>query len=386
MRRKTRRLRLAILVAILTLVTVLGVLHQFPVGVRPPGVDALCPFGGIEALFTLIASGSLLERVGASSFILLGATVVVALLFRRSFCGTICPLGTLQELSARLGKRLFRRRFAVPRAVDRPARYLKYLLLVAIVALSAFLGELVVRPYDPWVAYQHLATPELVTGFLVGLIVLAASLIGSLFYDRFFCRYLCPMGALLGVIGKIGWFRVRREPAVCTSCGACDRACPVDLPVSTSTEVRSAECISCTQCVTACPVKGALEVGGRVRADGARRTIRSRTVLLATSGLFAAIVLATSFTGWFQWSVPTITEATQRSGAFDPADIKGSDSFAAVAEAAGVPKERLAERFAVSEAQLLEPIKNAAHRSGSGFEVQDVRDFVGRLLGDKKLE
>lgn len=388
-RRRNRRLRLVVLVSILAVVTALGILHQFPLGLRPPGVDALCPFGGIEAFFTLVASGNLMERVAVSSFVLLGATVVVALVFRRSFCGTICPLGTLQELAARLGRKLFRRRFTVPRVVDRPARYLKYLVLVALIALSALFGELIVRPYDPWAAYQHLITAELISGFLVGLIVLSVSLVGSLLYDRFFCKYLCPMGALLGLIGKIGWFRVRREPVVCTSCGACDRACPVNLPVSTSSEIRSAECIACNQCVMACPVKGALEVVGPVRvqtAGGGRRAIRSRTYLLATAGVFAALILGTSLAGWFQWKVPTITEASERSGSFDAGDIKGSDTFAAVAEAAGVSKEALIERFAITDEEFGGPIKNVAHRSEAGFEVQEVRDFVSELRGDKKLE
>lgn len=388
-RRKTRRLRLAILISVLVVVTALGVLHQFPIGFRPPGVDALCPFGGIEALFTLLAAGTLMERVAVSSFILMGATVIVALVFRRTFCGSVCPLGTLQELSARLGRRLFRRRYLVPRAVDRPARYLKYLVLAGAIVFSVIAGELVIRPYDPWVAYQHLVTAELISGFLVGLIILAVSLIGSLLYDRFFCKYLCPMGALLGIVSKIGWFRVKRTPAVCTSCGACDRACPVNLAISTADEVRSAECISCNLCVLACPVKGALEVVGPRRRRGSaegRRPIRSRAYLLATAGAFAVVILGTSLTGWFQWRVPSITEATHESGSFDPADVKGSDTFAAVAAASRVAKEKLIERFAISEEEFDGPIKNAAHRAGASFEVQEVRDFLAELQGDKELE
>lgn len=62
---------------------------------RPVGVDALCPFGGIESAITLVFTGSMLERVAWSSFILLLATLIIALVFRRSFCGHICPLGAL---------------------------------------------------------------------------------------------------------------------------------------------------------------------------------------------------------------------------------------------------------------------------------------------------
>ena len=74
-------LRLAVLVALLALSTALGAMHQFQKGARPVGVDALCPFGAIEAAYTLLASGSLIERVSWSSYALLLATVLAALLF-----------------------------------------------------------------------------------------------------------------------------------------------------------------------------------------------------------------------------------------------------------------------------------------------------------------
>jgi len=185
------------------------------------------------------------------------------------------------------------------------------------------------------------------------------------------------MGAFLGLVGKIGWFRIRREADVCTSCGACDRACPVNLDVSTSTEVRSAECLSCSQCVLACPEKGALASVGPTKK---KRSIGSRTAILATVGIFAAVVAAASVTGTFQWSIPTITETVAKTGSFEPEAIKGSDTFAAVAEAAGIPKEPLMERFGLSEAEFAAPMKEAAHRADSGFEVQDVRDFLKEKL------
>lgn len=378
-RRRSRRLRFVLLIAILVVVTALGVLHQFPAGFRPPGVDALCPFGGLEALYTLIATGSLMEKIASSSFILLAVTIVVALVYRRSFCGNVCPLGTLQELSGRLRKRVFHRRFTVPAVIDRPARYLKYLVLAGVVVLSAVFGELVIRPYDPWAAYQHIVSAELVTGFLVGLIVLVVSLVGSLFYDRFFCKYLCPMGAFLGLISKLGRFRIRRDANLCTSCGACDRACPVNLEVATADQVTSAECLSCNQCVLSCPVKGALE-----HATPKKRAIRPTTMTLATVLIFVAVIGATAAVGWFPVNVPTITETVAQTGSFDPEDIKGSDTFSAVAAAAGVPGELLMARFAVDEKAFNSPIKDSAHRANSGFEVQDVRDFIAEKLEQAK--
>ena len=378
-RRKSRRVRLVLLIAILVVVTALGILHQFPLGFRPPGVDALCPFGGLEALYTLIATGSLMEKIASSSFILLVVTIVVALVYRRSFCGNICPLGTLQELFRKVRGLVFRRRFAVPVVIDRPARYLKYLVLAAVVVLSAAFGELVIRPYDPWAAYQHIVSAELITGFLIGLIALAASLVGSLFYDRFFCKYLCPMGAFLGLVSKLGRYRIRRDANLCTSCGACDRACPVNLDVATVDQVTSAECLSCNQCVLACPVKGALE-----NATPKNRAVRPTTMTLATVLIFVAVIGVTAAVRWFPVNVPTITETVAETGSFNPEDIKGSDTFSAVAAAAGIPGELLMNRFAVDEKAFNSPIKDSAHRANSGFEVQDVRDFIAEKLEQGK--
>jgi polyferredoxin len=102
-----RTTRLAVLVILLAVSTGLGILHQTAGSTRPVGVDALDPFGGIEALITFILSGTLLEKIAWSSFILLGATVAVALVFRRAFCGHICAFGAPQELAGRLGRIVF---------------------------------------------------------------------------------------------------------------------------------------------------------------------------------------------------------------------------------------------------------------------------------------
>ena len=116
------------------------------------------------------------------------------------------------------------------------------------------------RPYDPWVAWAHLTSAELLTEFGIGLTVLIVSLVGSLVYERFFCKYLCPTGALLGLLAKVSFFRIKRDAGTCIDCGLCDRACPMNVEVATAAVVTSSECISCNECVNVCPVAGALEV------------------------------------------------------------------------------------------------------------------------------
>lgn len=370
-----RGVRLTILVVSLVVATTAAILHQYLPGAKPVGVDALCPFGAIESAITLILSGSLLAKIAWTSFILLAATVAIALVFRRVFCGKICAFGALQELFARLGKAVFRKRFTVPAAIDTPARYLKYLTLALIVILSAVTGQLIIRPYDPWAAWNHLLSIELVSGFLVGLIILVVSLVGSLLYDRFFCKYLCPMGGFLGLINRLGWFRIKRNEATCTHCMACNKACPVNIPVESVAQVQSSECIACNLCVNACPVKDTLVVAGPRKGK-----VSSFAVLGITVALFAGVVVAGSLIGGVRWTQKTLEATVEETKTFNPDDIKGSDTFESVSKVTGIPMEDFIAAFGITPEEFGAPIKDAAHKEGSTFDTEAVRELVrGKL-------
>jgi polyferredoxin len=370
-----RRIRLGFLVISLVAATTVGILHLFLPGTKPVGVDALCPFGGIEAAATLALTGSLIAKIAWSSFVLLIATIVVALIFRRVFCGKICAFGALQELFGKLGKVIFRKRLTVPAAIDKPARYLKYLTLAAIVILSTVAGELIIRPYDPWAAWNHLLSAELISGFLVGLIILVVSVVGSLLYDRFFCKYLCPMGGFLGLINRLGWFRIRRNDATCTHCMACNKACPVNIPVESMAQVQTSECIACNLCVNACPVKDTLVISGPRKG-----TVSSLAVLGISIFVFVAVVVAGSLIGGVPWTQKSLTETVKESKTFNPDDIKGSDSFKVVSELTGIPREDFIAAFAITPEEFEKPIKDVAHKEGSTFDTEAVREFVRKKL------
>lgn len=373
--RAFRGVRLAVLVVSLAVATTAAILHQRLPGTKPVGVDALCPFGAIESAINVVTQGRLLDKIAWTSFILLAATIVVALVFRRVFCGKICAFGALQELFARLGKAIFRKRFTVPAAIDKPARYLKYLTLAAIVVLSAITGTLIIRPYDPWAAWNHILSIELISGFLVGLILLVVSLVGSLLYDRFFCKYLCPMGGFLGLINRLGWFRVKRNDATCTHCMACNKACPVNIPVESVAEVKSSECIACNLCVNACPVKDTLVISGPRKGR-----LSSFAVLGISLAVFAAVVVAGSLLPSVDWTQKPLAERVEEAKGFNPDDIKGSDTFTAVAELAGIPMQDFVATFGITAEEFELPIRDVAHKEGSTFDTEAVRGFVRERL------
>lgn len=382
-----RWIRWVVLGAVTALMAVVAYQHQHPLaGMSPPGVDALCPFGGLEALWMFATTGDLMTKIAASSFILLVASVGITILFRRAFCGQLCPLGALQGASAGVGKKIFGRKFKLPAVLDKPLRWLKYVVLAGITALTWIAGTLVVRPYDPWVAFMHLTSAELWTGFWVGAVILICSLVASLFYDRFFCKYLCPMGALYGVVSKLGVYRVRRDEPKCIDCGKCDKVCPVDLPVSTTKDVTSAECLACGLCVNACPAKGALAIAGPKSTR-----ISPLFLTVATVAIFFGVIGLTTIPGWFHTKTTTLAEdvregsgpvaaAPVETPAFNPDLIKGRNTFAEVADLTGIERQAFIEKFGLAEADLEKPIKDAAAALGT-FATGDVRVFVAEKLG-----
>lgn len=376
-RRRNRAIRLGLLGALLAGVTINGYLHQHPIaGVRTVGVDALCPFGGLESLWSVVWLGVTLKHIATSTLILFAFTVVTALIFRRVFCGYICPLGTLQEFFGKIGHGIWgRRRPEVPAAIDRPARYLKYAVLAVIALWTWIAGGLVIRAFDPWVAYMHLSSAEVFAEFSLGLVVLGVSLAGSVVYDRFFCKYLCPMGALLAILSKIAPFAVRRNANTCTSCKACDKACPVNIEVSTASAVKSAECISCNECVNACPVSNTLVVGGSVAKS--RFVFKPATLMGITFLALAATVMATTASGAFDWVMPSKPVVTQ--GQIDVESIRGYMSFEQIAQATGLSPMIFEQEYGIAPEHMTAPIKDLA--PVYGFDVHtDVREFVAAQM------
>jgi Fe-S-cluster-containing hydrogenase component 2 len=371
--RTSRWVRWTVLAAVLGAVTTIGIGHQL--GWSVVGVDALCPFGGIETLWSLMIGGTLLQRIAVSSVILLVGVVATALLFRRAFCGYVCPLGAIQEFFGIIGRKLFgKHRPHVPVALDRVARYLKYVVLAGFTIWTWQAASLVIRPYDPWVAWMHITSAELWAEFAVGTVVLGVSVAGSFVYERFFCKYACPMGALLAIMAPLSVFKVRRDESVCISCGSCDAICPVNVDVSTGGTVNDPECINCNECVNVCPAKGALEVTAPGKSKPAR-TVSPGAVLAGVAVILGLVIGSTTIAGAFAWSPLKAVETIQPGETFNAEEIKGSMTFAEVSKATGIPEKAFIEHFKITEADMGKPMKEIAEEHG--FDVETgVREWV----------
>ncbi len=218
-------------------------------------LHALCPFGGVVTAYQYVTVGTFIPKIHASAYILMWAGFGLALLFGPVFCGWVCPLGSFQEWLGSIGRRLFRRRYNhfVPYQIDRLLRYLRYVVLAWVVYVTASSATLFFADYDPYYALFNFWSAEIAIG---GLLVLAVVIAATLFVERPWCKYACPYGALLGLFNLVRIFHIFRREQTCIECRACDRSCPMNIPVSTSSVVRDHQCISCLECTSeaACPV------------------------------------------------------------------------------------------------------------------------------------
>ncbi len=239
---------------------------------RPPAVEGFLPISAFMGLKRLLLTGSW-DEVHPAGLAILVAAIVSSLLARKAFCSWVCPVGGLSRVLERIGRkmmrRLVRRETLVPRGLDSALASLKYVLLAFFFwaiwigmdreALQRFMHT----PYNMAAdAKMLLFFVDISRGAAITLAILALL---SIPVKNFWCRYLCPYGALLGLVSWMSPQRVVRDPAACTDCKACTRACPVEIRVHAKASVLTPECTGCMSCVCACPVEDCLTVTRRGR-------------------------------------------------------------------------------------------------------------------------
>jgi polyferredoxin len=230
---------------------------------RPAGVEGWLPIAGLMNLKYWLITGRVPTVHPAAMFLLI-TFLAIAFLFHKAFCGWLCPVGTISEYLWRAGRKVFGRNFALPRWLDLPLRGLKYLLLGFFVwAVSSMSAEAITAFMRS--PYGLIADVKMLNFFRhigeTGAIVLGILVIASVFVQNFWCRYLCPYGALLGLTSLFSPTKIRRNASACIDCAKCAKACPASLPVNQLVKIRSAECTGCMECVAACPAQGALRAG-----------------------------------------------------------------------------------------------------------------------------
>ncbi len=230
---------------------------------RPPGVEGWLPIGSLVSLRYWWESG-VVNTIHPSGLIIFLTILATAFLFKKGFCGWICPVGFISEMLGNIADKIWHRRLKPPAWLDWTLRMVKYLLLGFF--LWAILVQMTPKSIEAFVYSNYNKVADiLMLRFFTDITLFALSILAGLFFFSliirgFWCRYFCPYGALLGLIGLISPTRIKRNPSSCTDCKSCTIACPAFIKVHKVKEVVSDECIGCMACVDSCPVNKTLEI------------------------------------------------------------------------------------------------------------------------------
>ena len=269
---------------------------------RPPGVEGFLPIGALMGWKLFVQTG-IWDPVHPAAMVLLGFAGFISLALRKSFCGWFCPVGTLSEWLWKLGRRIFGKNFKLPFWLDYPLRTLKYLVLVFFVKIifsmtsPAILGFL----QSPYYKVSDVKMLHFFTQIsTLTVIVLTVLVIWSMLVRNAWCRYLCPYGALMGLLALCSPTRIQRNPDTCIGCKSCSDTCPYDLPVDRKLSIISPECNGCMECTRVCPVENTLALKTTGTGMTGWNTARLGTVII---GIFIIMVYTASITGHWKSSV-----------------------------------------------------------------------------------
>lgn len=309
---KVQNVRWAVLGIILICSMVLNYLH-ITAGTVFPSVHAICPLGGFENLQVWLSGHANLQKLFSGTMTLFFFTLGFSLIFGRSICGNICPFGALVEFIGKISPI----KGSIPHTIDEGMRYLKYVILVIVIAMAWITASLWISPYDPYVAYAHIwSGAELVDENGIGLLILIGVLACSLVITRFFCRYLCPAGAMFALISVAGITKVTRTE--CTECGICTQRCPMGIEPGRKTLINKTECIGCTTCVEGCPSHKGLEM------TIAGKKVNPLIFVLGTVCIFFGTIALLSTLSLMQVTIPSPESVLGGEALLNPIDLRGS--------------------------------------------------------------
>lgn len=271
---------------------------------RPPGVEGFLPISSLMSLYYFVLSGEF-HPAHPAGLVILIAIIALSLVFGKAFCSWLCPVGFISEALGDLGEKIFRRKITTPRWLDWPLRSLKYLLLAFFVYSIFFtMGKFALRAFLDG-DYNLVADIKMYYFFAqisqFSLIVIGSLVLLSIPLRGFWCRNLCPYGALLGLLSLASPHKIKRNATSCIDCGKCALKCPSFIKVDKVKTVVSDECTSCMVCVDICPVADTLEVTSLV----SRKPVHKRWVAFATVGIFVIITGLGILTGYWNNNVTT---------------------------------------------------------------------------------
>ena len=215
-------------------------------------------FSGIKYIFTQIGAGEVIEL--SAFVIVLIAVCVYTVVFGRFFCGFACAFGALGDwvhtVYVWICKKLKKKPVKLPYALTSKINWVKYVVLAAAIVICWMGLFSNLLPYSPWAVFSMLVAGNFaLAGYIAGAVLLILIGVGMALQERFFCRFLCPLGAVFSILPVLPLFSLRRDRENCIKgCSACTKNCPSDIELSARGAWENAgDCFQCQKCIDSCP-------------------------------------------------------------------------------------------------------------------------------------
>jgi uncharacterized protein with FMN-binding domain len=258
-------------------------------------------FSGIKQIYLAIINQNFDFAQLIPQLIEVIVIVPFTIIMGRFFCGWMCAFGAFGDFIYKIAQKVLKIKFRLDEEVDDALKYVKYGLLAILIFIICTFNITTFSSFNPWDAFGMLATvgqapafSYVATNLTVGFILFALITIGSMFIERFFCRYLCPLGAFFSITSKLRIAKIRKTRTKCGNCKICTNNCAMGIPLYQTDVVKSGECINCMQCITACPRKNAtLTISG----DDVRPLVAGAAAVTVMTGFYYAGNITVSAAG-----------------------------------------------------------------------------------------
>lgn len=249
-------------------------------------------FNGIKQIFLAVMNHSFSFGQLAPQLIEAACIIPVTMVMGRFFCGWMCSLGAFGDFIYGISGRMFKRKFKISEKADEVLKYGKHAVLAFLILVIWSFDVTAFSSFNPWDVFGMLTAfgklpdfPYIAANLAGGLVLFILIVIGSALVERFFCRYLCPLGAVFAIASRLRIAKIRKPSAKCGACRMCTRSCAMGIPLYKHDDVCSGECIQCMKCITACPRKN---VTLTVSERDARPMVAGAAVVSLMTGLYYA--------------------------------------------------------------------------------------------------
>lgn len=218
-----------------------------------PGLFILT-YSNIKSLYIAIITGSFSIQ-GMIPVVLNLVTIIgITIILGRFFCGWLCAFGTFMDIIYAISTRILKIKFKIPHEIDRKLKYIKYVILVASIGLVWSFQSNFLDNKDPWDAFaQFPNVHSMVFNHTFAFILLIFIIVGAMFIERFFCRYLCPLGAVFSITSRFRIIKINKVKDKCGKCRICTNNCIMGIEMYKDDIIKSGECIDCFKCTSVCP-------------------------------------------------------------------------------------------------------------------------------------